>query len=428
MLSFLYEIKGDVNHITNTRKLNIVLLKLKASKYNLIKIIKKNKGLFFLLDGTGQIYKATDLKDGYLKITRIDSTKYFGNTFSSIDFIYEDTLFSFGGYGFWHNNSQLRKFDQINHEWDIVKLNTPFYAHTISEYLDLKSSKLFYIQNPVTNEEYNSDIKDYSVISLDLINRENRELGLMNEELIKMNDFNYYIALPSLNGTLISSNRNYYLLQYDKNLVYKLENKKIIDAIQNPFGERSQFTFEKDNKLYYCAFPDTCVKSIDISIKDFSIEPYSIYEPKSSIKKYIERIIYITIISILLIFTFKLYFNKNKPTKKEIDDSEDISKNLDINDFSEVEKDLILALIEKSNKGSYLNIDEMNFVLGLKNKPMQIQKTVRNETINRINHKFNTLFGLETTFIIRIKSENDKRTFNYSIGNENILIYSKQKK
>jgi hypothetical protein len=85
-------------------------------------------------------------------------------------------------------------------------------------------------------------------------------------------------------------------------------------------------------------------------------------------------------------------------------------------------------LIKKSIENSNLSIDEMNFVLGLKNKQIQIQKTVRNETINRINYKFNTIYKLETTFIIRIKSENDKRTFNYSIGNENILIYKKQKK
>jgi hypothetical protein len=70
----------------------------------------------------------------------------------------------------------------------------------------------------------------------------------------------------------------------------------------------------------------------------------------------------------------------------------------------------------------------MNFVLGLKNKPIQIQKTVRSETINRINHKFNTLFGIETTFIVRIKSANDKRTFNYSIDSDNIRNYLKQKK
>jgi hypothetical protein len=42
-----------------------------------------------------------------------------------------------------------------------------------------------------------------------------------------------------------------------------------------------------------------------------------------------------------------------------------------------------------------------------------------------VNH---TLFDLETSFIIRIKSENDKRSFNYSIENENINRYLKQKK
>jgi hypothetical protein len=307
ILRFLYQTKGDINAVTNTSKLNLIPIKFASNKINLFKIVKHNTGLYFLLDGTGQIYKATNLVGNRLVITRMDSTKYLGNTFSSIDFYFKDTLFSFGGYGFWHNNGQLRKYDTQYNEWIVVKLNTPYNALTNSEYLDLNASKLFYIENPVNNEEFNTDVKDFKIISLDLINKANIELGIMNEELVKMNDFNYYISLPSLNGTLISSNRNYYLIQYDKNLVYKLVNKNIIDAIQNTFGERSQFTFEKDHKLYYCAFPDSSIKFIDISIKDFSLEPYSVYEPKSSIKKYSESIIYIIIIVILLIWVIKLY-------------------------------------------------------------------------------------------------------------------------
>jgi hypothetical protein len=243
-----------------------------------------------------------------------------------------------------------------------------------------------------------------------------------------LNSFDYYIELPSLNGTLFTQNKNYYLLQYNKNLVYKLVNKKVIEAIKAPDDHLAQFTFEKDNKIYYCSYPDTTIKSIDISIKDFSLEPYSIYEPASSIKKYLDSIIYITIISILLFFIFKLYKNRYKIIKNKVENLEEVSRNLEKDDFSNFEKELISVLIEKSNKGLHLSIDEMNFVLGLKNKPIQIQKTVRNETINRINYKFNTLFDVETSFIIRIKSENDKRSFNYSIENENMTRYLKQKK
>ena len=123
-----------------------------------------------------------------------------------------------------------------------------------------------------------------------------------------------------------------------------------------------------------------------------------------------------------------MYKNKYKIIKNKVENFEEVSRNLENDDFSNFEKELISVLIEKSNKGLHLSIDEMNFVLGLKNKPIQIQKTVRNETINRINYKFNTLFDVETSFIIRIKSENDKRSFNYSIENENMTRYLKQKK
>jgi hypothetical protein len=148
MLSFLYETEGNINAITNTSKLKLIPYKLGYDKlFDYYKIIKHNTGLYFLLNGTGQIYKATNLNESYLYISRIDSTKFVGNSFFSIDFMYKDSLFSFGGYGFWHDNGQLRKYNQEYHEWEIVKLNTRFKASMKSEYLDLNVSKLFYIQS-----------------------------------------------------------------------------------------------------------------------------------------------------------------------------------------------------------------------------------------------------------------------------------------
>ena len=48
---------------------------------------------------------------------------------------------------------------------------------------------------------------------------------------------------------------------------------------------------------------------------------------------------------------------------------------------------------------------------------------MRTEAINRINHKFNVNFNKETVFIERVRTNEDRRYFNYMINKENANIY-----
>ena len=65
----------------------------------------------------------------------------------------------------------------------------------------------------------------------------------------------------------------------------------------------------------------------------------------------------------------------------------------------------------------------MNQCLGIKRKTIEIQKKIRTESINRINHKFNVVYDKETVFIERVRSVEDRRFFNYLISQENIKTY-----
>ena len=96
---------------------------------------------------------------------------------------------------------------------------------------------------------------------------------------------------------------------------------------------------------------------------------------------------------------------------------------LSSNDFNDIEKNIINKLIEKSNNNSYFNVEEFNSYLGIKKKTIEIQKRVRTEAINRINHKFNVNFNQDTVFIERVRSKEDRRYFNYVINKENARTY-----
>jgi hypothetical protein len=51
---------------------------------------------------------------------RMDSCRYHGSNFGKILFAYHDTIFSAGGYGFWHLHSMITYYDRKNHNWELV--------------------------------------------------------------------------------------------------------------------------------------------------------------------------------------------------------------------------------------------------------------------------------------------------------------------
>ncbi len=71
------------------------------------------------LDGTGKLLRADSLG----RMQRIDSTLYEGYNYGAFNFVYKDTIFSLGGYGFWQFNGQLRCFSEVNSSWSVVKSN-----------------------------------------------------------------------------------------------------------------------------------------------------------------------------------------------------------------------------------------------------------------------------------------------------------------
>ena len=76
-------------------------------------------------------------------------------------------------------------------------------------------------------------------------------------------------------------------------------------------------------------------------------------------------------------------------------------------------------MINHSKKGDHFSVEDINASLGLNKKTLEIQKKVRTETINRINHKFKIKYNLSADLIERIRSEEDRRFYKYIINEEN---------
>jgi hypothetical protein len=378
------------------------------------KIISSPKGIYILLNGTGKVFKYTGSSNQTVSFSRIDSTIFLGHNFHSIDFIYNDTIFSYGGYGFWHHNGQLRHFTE-GKDQSLIKLNKEFrIINSLINYLP-DQSKLYSIESSLKEESTGEMYKENSVILLDLINKTNYNIGTLNKNL-HYNKQSNCINIPYLKSTLININKEIYLLNFNENIVYKAKDNKISNQLSGNICN----TFAIKDVIFYSKIKNNLIlDSFPISLNDFKKESYPLYEPIE--KSHFNQKLVLTIIFIISALLYLFKFRKKSELKKSND------KNTDEIFFNEIERQIIKAIIEKTNKNSSLSVEEANAILGLGKKTIEVQKKLRTEAILRINQKFKIIFNIENIFIERLRQEDDRRYFRYYINSENVAIFHSKK-
>jgi hypothetical protein len=125
----------------------------------------------------------------------------------------------------------------------------------------------------------------------------------------------------------------------------------------------------------------------------------------------------------LFLFLASLWYFFKVPSKKNQKRSADIFtvgvKKLDVS-FNQTEVSLIDLFIEKSFVGATATISDINYVLGIKDKNVGMQKKVRSDVINGINDKFKYASSRDIQLISSVRSETDKRYFEYFIAKDQI--------
>jgi hypothetical protein len=384
-------------------------------------LIKGEKDLFIRIDGTGRLYKVTERKNDSLFFNRIDSTFFFGYNNNAYTFNYNDTIMSLGGFGYWRFNGQLLFYSFKNREWDILPLNEEIPVSKECTYLDRASNQLYFLQMQYADPAINKEYKQQYVYKLDLTNKKNTLLGEVSPEVYPKFPIGiqyFSIELPSLGGELaVFSGRDIYLFDFKNNEVYKLTNTAIEKTIfSSSAGTYIDLAFEQNGKLYYSQSSDPShqLDSIPISIKDFTKQDYPLY---ISVKNYTNIFIGIGIVLFSLI-GFLMYRKWKKQNNQTIQQEYTLSDGNE-NDFKANEMDLIEKINQISLDGKSLSVEDVNQILGLSKKSLEIQKKIRTETINRINQKFRNKFSTDEDLIIRLRTEEDRRFYRYIVKEEN---------
>jgi mRNA-degrading endonuclease YafQ of YafQ-DinJ toxin-antitoxin module len=175
----------------------------------------------------------------------------------------------------------------------------------------------------------------------------------------------------------------------------KIETNKSLTNFFNKFNVRNNPVVNIDDKLIIAHILENKIDSVSFSINNFSDIAPILNDNKQFSRNWIFLILGLVVLIIGIAFYFK--FSK-KPVIL----------------FSEFEKQFLKKLLSKS--GKQLDIDSLNYLLGLSKKSVEIQKKNRSEFLNKLDQKLRELLNTEDVLIIRVKDESDKRIFLYQLN------------
>ena len=385
-------------------------------------ILIADQQIFVYLGATGIVYKSLEEnRTDSVTFVRLDKTEHHGYNINAYPFVYNKTLFNIGGYGFWHWNGQVRAFSEKSHEWDIVPLNKELPVAVdypgSNLWLFEKEHKLYsfsYISgnDAVKTNRQNNIEKIDSVIELNLQSFEWKTKGALNP--ILKNAIKLESTFSSLDSGILFCNNA-------PNLLYLNIPKNRIDTIDDIDLYHFYATTSQDAIYWYTSgyfyrgnISSSTLDSIKLdyaNVKKGDTPIYYVSKPLVVNKNYLYLLIVIPIL--LGVFQNKIGLKKkwvHFAPKYEIKLNSPYKKN---NLFDEIEKGLIKHIYDNAkNKGARTSTDEVNRILGVGNKSVDMQKRKRSDIIKSINMKYQ-LIDQNKILIERVKNELDARLQEY---------------
>lgn len=394
------------------------------------RILKMDSNTFIHFNGSGLLYQLVERGDSTLLFKRLDKTNNFKYNINATVYSYKGKIFNLGGYGFWRTTGTLRCFNEKNKEWDVVPTNVEIHVPIKSGLTSYypKQSKLFIpfqiIRNDGIKENRKNQTEEKNVYVLNLASNDWEKLGETNPELIKMfNDIPW--QLPTEDGLIFSHKNTVYHLRYLTNEVYIFnQNSSLAQTLERIYNNHYKYCV--NSTLYYQDKITGEYDSLKIPLNEFVKSDMQIW------KKHNFQFTY-GAIPVILIIAFLVIRKKTNKENKATDNISTTNVTSTLHSikahghaaaapvirFSETEKQLLQLILEKSKKNRTTSITEINYVLGIKDKNISLQKKVRSEVMNSINEKFSFVHPHQNQLIANTRSLEDKRYFEYFTDESN---------
>lgn len=398
--------------------------------------IKRMGKQFIQLKGTGRLYEIDKLSSSKYQYIRHDSTFHSGSNFGTLNWFYKDTLFQFGGTGFWKLRDYISFFSSKTHEWEIYNTENSASVslsdkNSVLYFMDEHLGK-FYLSNSITQQNFPKTLTIVdidSTIVFDFSKRRWETLGalnpilkaLINKQECQITHFGAYLIFHSdlelywLNfstnsyGTFSTSKQAEFREKY-----LKLYNNSRDYTIQFILGSNYYLiNITKEGILSY--------ETIPISLNDFNEEASgAIYNNDRlvQIMKQIEAskpfLVKIFIV-LMVILVYYLYNKKIKKKNNPIELQSILYKNF-YSALNVIEKELIHSIYQLQINKEQISIKAINKIIGVQQKDTITQNKSRSDCFLRINQKFKLATRANDSLIVKQREETDKRIYNYNIN------------
>lgn len=384
-------------------------------KNNGQELIKTKESLYLFISQTGFIYQLEGKQDSAYTFHRIDATVNMNYNIDCNNFIWNKHIYSYGGYGFWKLNGHLRSFNYLDREWDIAPTNNEIISNGFN-WFDKKEGKLyvpfqFIINGGIARPDGERGLKIYDSYYLDLASKKWVKLGSMNTNtkklLVDANITNSFFAIDS--GCILINQDEAYYFNFLTNKIYKSKSAEFNQFFLRRANNQDLFSY-KDSIFSFSQEKQT-YSTKKLSYDYFDALSYPIWGLDDNYYYIIAFIVFV-----LTVFVFSIWLFNRSVSKKLEQSQLKILKSKSTNQaFVGTEVALISLLVKNSKKGMNVEINEINHVLGIKDKNVGLQKKVRSDMINAINEKYQFITQSEISLISSVRKEDDKRFYEYFI-------------
>ena len=368
---------------------------------DLYELIVKKKEYFFINDASGLVYKVQDND-----LRRVDNSLDNRLLKDSYMFQHNDTIYRYGGYGFWSQRDFIIYFDESIREWEIYNTNNNSYSPAGSYkgvYFKNKNDVYFIGGQKVDEKNKLESIDNQDVVKFNFKTKSFEYLGKLN-----FNFDVYSLIVKDDEGFVINNGSQIAYIKPIENKVLLYDKTPLQLNLKN-YQEKVTNNYFFDESYFLEVFSNQNFETnlFKISKSDFfnnNIEEFKLYDRSIEDSINLSTLFLIIIFIILILITYDRYrFNMillsadgiiykrvlNKLNKKEIDVIVKLINNEVITTKS------ILKIVENPNLSYPHNIK------------------IKDQFLRELNLKLSTIFNTSYDPIIVKKSKTDARIKEY---------------
>ena len=332
-------------------------------------------------------------------IQRIDNSYTHKMVWQSNVFTYNDTIYRYGGYGFWTTNNKLTFYDTVTNEWQIISsVNGIYPKGSCSSFYKILNDKLYIIGGEKVNpEDLNQRINNDEIWSFDFKAKKWENIGLLNQNIKYSNnsfELNGNIFSPTYEFILEVDLKNSLLKEYALDPIIQ----KTIYGVNKPF-------VHKDN-IYLWIQYDSGLKLVKTKLDALNFNLINEQALVNNINTItLNILIVISCIGILIFVFYSRKKSKNNSNKLLFKNNKIIIKD-NFTNINAAENKLLTLLINND-----FSITNENLLNNFYNADLDRSQNIRNinKFISDLNLKLKMMLNSNNDILYKTVNPLDKR-------------------